>query len=211
MTKDQLIYEPLLRLSGGVLTDAISVRYGEAEIALVAAFNYVQLGNYWLENKAESEHAVNLMVFTPFDNVPVLYSATNRRYYSTLPAAVVTLPKARSLAITSQTGQTFIPLPEGDDMMQEYYAKYDKQIKYQLEGNLTVWYWGIEKYPLLTTVRPRYIASILDIPGTQEILLPANGEKDVLELMYAWLSGQKEMPKNYLEDGKDKGVQQSGN
>ena len=210
-TKDTLIYQALLRVSGGVLTDAVSVRYGEAETYLVAAVNYVQLGNYWLENKAEGEHAVNVMMFTPFDNVAILYSAVNQRYYSTLPAPVVTLPKGRSLAITSETGQTFIPLTLGDESMQEFYGKFDKNIKYQLEGNLTVWYWNIEQYPLLIAngkVRPRYIASVASIPGTQEILLPANGEKDVLDLMYSWLMGERMAPKNYTEDGKDKIQQQ---
>lgn len=207
-TKDEIVAEVLLRLNGGVSTPNSSVKRGDLETYLVAAVNYSQLGTYWVEGKAEGEHAVNLMMMTPFDNVPILYSLVNQRYYSDLPAAVVTLPKGRSLNITTECGKTLIPLPLGDEAMQEYYGKYDTQIKYQLEGNQKVWYYGLSIYPLIKVVRPRYIASVADLPGSAEILLSADGEKTVLDLMFAWASGEKAAPKNYTEDGKDRVIQQ---
>ena len=206
MSIDEILYEALLRVSGGVLTDASSVRYGEAKSYLVAAVNYVQLGNYWLEGKAEGEHAVNLMMMTPFDNVAIEYSTTRQRSFAILPTPVITLPKGRSLNITTEGGKTLIPLAMGDEAMQEFYGEHSKQIYYQLEGNTTVWFWGLENNPFLAFIRPRYIADISAMLGTTELLLPANGEKDVLDLLFSWLSGEKAAPKNYVEDGKDKSM-----
>ena len=202
-TKDEILYEALLRISGGKYTDDVSVRYGEAEVYLASAVNYVQLGNYWIEGKAEQEHAVNPMMLSAFDNVPILYSTIRKRYYVTLPARVVPLPKGRSLSITTECGKTFIPLVPGDEEMQQYYADFDDNIKYLPEGTVTVWLYGMDKYPLIKYCRPRYIVNVRDLPGTAEILLPANGEKDVLDLMVGWLGNERIAPKDYSETGKD--------
>lgn len=204
MTKAEIIYEALIRVNGGVVTPNMSTRYGEAESYLAAAFNFVQFGTYWIEGKAEGEHAINPLCLTPFNNVAILYSTERQRFYATLPAPVVSLPKGRALEISTQFGQRMIPLVQGDDAMQEYYSKYDKQLKYQLEGASTVWLYGIENNPLLKFIRPKYIARIADLPDDAEILLAADGEKTVLDLLASWLSGEKAVPKQYTEDGKDK-------
>lgn len=203
ISKKSIIYEALLAVNGGVVTPNMSTRYGEAEEFLSYAFNYSQLGTYWVENKAEMEHSINPLCLTPFDNVSILYSTTRQRYYSTLPAPVVPLSKGRALEISTQFGQRLIPLVQGDDAMQEFYSKYDTQLKYQLEGNSTVWYWGMEKYPLLKYVRPKYIAQITDLSDDTEILLSADGHKVVLDLMIGFLTGERKMPKQYTENGKD--------
>jgi hypothetical protein len=203
VTKASIIYQALLAVNGGVVTPNMSTRYGEAEEYFAYAFNYAQLGTYWAENKAEMEHTINPLVLTPFDNVAVLYSSIRQRYYSTLPAPVVALPKGRSLEISDQNGKRLIPLTQGDDAMQEYYHDYDSQLKYQLEGSSTVWFYGMDKRPLLKYIRPKYIASVYDLPDTAEILLSADGYNTVTGLMVAFLKGERAMPKQYAETGKD--------
>ena len=202
-TKDAIVGQIFLRLSGGVVTTNSSVKWGDIDYYLSAAFNYVQLGTYWVENKAEMEHTINPLCLIPFDNVPILFNSVRQRYYATLPAPVVALPKGRALEISTEGGQRLIPLTQGQDAMQEYYGKNSQQIKYQLEGTTTVWFYGMENNPLLAFIRPKYIASIGDIPGDSEVLLAADGLKNILDLTYAWMSGEKQMPKQYAETGKD--------
>lgn len=204
MTKNELIFQVLLAISGGEYTEDISVRYGEAEVALAAAVNYVQLGNYWLENKAEREKVVNPMVLVPFDNIPILFSTVRQRHYITLPARVIPLPKGRSLSITTEYGDTFIPMSQGDDALFSHYEDFTDQVFFLSEGTTTVWLYGMENKPLLKYCRPKYPVNVLDLPGTAEILLPANGDNDVMTLMKGWLTGERAMPKQYTEDGLDK-------
>jgi hypothetical protein len=203
-TKDTIIFQALLRVNGGVLTSDSSTRYGEAEVYLAAAFNYIQIGNYWLENKAEETHAINPFMLTPFNNIAIQTDTLTGRKYSDLPSKIIFLSKGRSLEISTQSGKRLIPLTQGDESLQEYYGKYSNQIKYQIEGPQRVYYYGMEKYPLLnTTVRAKYIVQIMDLPGDAEILLPADGEVKVLDMMFQWLSGEKQMPKDYVLNGKD--------
>jgi hypothetical protein len=203
ITKDSVIYEALLAVNGGVVTPNMSTRYGEAEEFLAYAFNYAQLGTYWVEGKAEMEHVINPQVLTPFDNLPIQYDATRQRYYGLLPAPVVPLSKGRALEISTESGKRFIPLTQGDDAMQEYYEKYDKQLKYQIEGNSKVWFWGLKNSPLLKYFRAKYIVQVADLPGDAPILLAADGYKVVLDLLIAFLTGERKMPKQYAETGKD--------
>lgn len=208
MQKSEIIYESLLRVNGGVVTPNMSTRYGEAETYLAAAFNFAQLGTYWVEGKQEGEHTINPSCLLSFDNILIEYSSIRQQSFATLPTPVVALSKGRELEINTQFGQRMIPLTQGDNAIQEYYSKYDKQIKYQLEGTTIVWLWGIENNPLLKYIRPKYIASIADLADDAEILLAADGYKIVLDLLYSWLSGERAAPKQYQEDGKDKLMQQ---
>lgn len=202
-TKSSMIYEALLAANGGVVTPNMSTRYGDAEEYFAYAFNYAQLGTYWVEGKAEAEHTINPHVLTPFDNVQILYSTVRQRSYLTLPAPMVPLSKGRELEISTESGERLIPLTQGDDAMQEFYAQYDDKLKYQIEGNLTVWLWGTENRPLLQFLRPKYIVQVTDLTDTAEILLSADGYKTVMDLMVAFLTGERKMPKQYAETGKD--------
>lgn len=203
ITKSSIVYEALLAVNGGVVTPNMSTRYGEAEEYFAYAFNYAQLGTYWVEGKAETEHVINPLVLTPFDNIPILYNSTRQRYYSTLPAAIVPLSKGRALKVTTESGELIIPLVQGDDVMQEFYEGYDKKLKYQVEGNKTIWYWGMQHRPLLKYVRPVYVVQVTDLPDDAEILLAADGYKTVVDLMVSFLTGERKMPKQYAETGKD--------
>ena len=206
ITKDHLIYEVLLRVNSGFLTDDAVTDYGEAEVYFAAAYNYVQLGNYWIEGKAEMQHTINPLLLTAYDNISIQYSTIRRKYYATLPSPVVSLPKGRALEVSDQSGKRMIPLTQGEDSMQEYYGDYSQQIKYQLEGNKTIWFYGLEENnPLLKYIRPKYITNVYGLPGDAEILLPADGEVKLMELMYQWISGQKEMPKQYAQSSMNGG------
>lgn len=203
ITKASIIWEALLAVNGGVVTPNMSTRYGEAEEYFSYAFNYAQLGTYWVEGKAEMEHVINPLVLTPFDNVPILYSTIRQQSYVTLPAPVVPLSKGRALEISTESGERLIPLVQGDDAMQEFYSKYDTKIKYQIEGNKTVWLWGLQNNPFLKFVRPKYIAQVTDLPDDAEILLSADGYKTVVEIIGAFLKGERAAPRQYAETGKD--------
>ncbi len=199
-TKAELIGEVLLRLSGGVLTSDQSVRWPEAEVYLAMAVNYVQTLNYWNETKAEGERTVNPTLLQSFDDIDVLYSTDRQQSYSDLPKRVLSLPKGRALQLNTKCGKRIIPLGEGDDATEQYYKCFKSVISYQLEGQ-KVWYYGMSR--LVEGVRGKYLVHVNDLADDDEVLLPSDGDAKVLDMMYGWLSGEKEAPKDYLVDAKD--------
>lgn len=200
-SKAEFVYQALLAANGGVLTPDSAAKYGEAEVFFAMAANYVQIGNYWTEKKEDGGHPVNGMLFSVFDNIPISVDASTKMSYSDLPARVVILPKGRGLRMTTELGQIIIPLPQGDEVMMEYYCGFDGVLRYQLVGQ-RVWYYNIDKFPLLSSVRASFIADVASLADTAVISLPADGEAKVFELMVGWLTGEIQKPKDYVENGK---------
>lgn len=199
-TKAELIGQVLLRLSGGVLTSDQSVRWPEAETYLAMAVNYVQTGNYWQESKAEGEPTVNPLLLQAFDNIPVNYSDDRSQMYSDLPKRVLTLPKGRALQMNTKCGKRIIPLGQGDDATEQYYKCFKSVISYQIEGQ-RIWFFGMNR--LVEEVRGKYIVHVNELNDDDEVLLPSDGDVKVTQLMWEWLSGEKEAPKDYKVDAKD--------
>lgn len=199
-TKAELISQSLLALNGGVQTPDSTLRWGECETYLAMSVNYIQTGNYWLEIRAESEHTINPLLLTTFNDVPILYSTDNLRYYSDLPQNVITLPKGRALEITTMCGKKCYPLAQGDEDLERFYGKYKSVISYQLEGQKRVWFYGNLK--LITGIRPKYIVSVHDLDDTDEIVLPSDGYVKVVQMMVEFLSGERKAEKDYDQDAK---------
>lgn len=199
-TKAELIYEALLAVNGGVLTPEATTRYGECEVYLAMAVNYVQTGNYWMESKSEGEKTINPLLLTTFDNIPIQYSDDHRRYYADLTKNVITLPKGRALEITTMCGKKCFPLGQGDDALEQYYGPYKTGISYQLEGPKRVWLYNLPK--LVTAIRPKYIVHVNDLEDTDEIILPSDGYVKVVEMMTNFLKGEKMENKDYTLNAK---------
>lgn len=201
MKKAEFIGQALLRLTGGVLTSDNAVRWPEAETYLALAVNYVQTGNYWAESKAEGESTVNPLLVQAFDNVAVEFSDYRNQKYADLPLRILSLPKGRGLELYTQCGVKLIPLTKGDDAMGKYYDCFKTVVNYQPEGN-RVWF-GKNFPPLVEAIRGKGLIHVSSLGDDDEVLLPSDGDVKVLDLMYAWLSGEKEAPKDYKVDAKD--------
>lgn len=199
-TKNELISQALLEIAGGSVTPDLTVRWGECETYLAMAVNYVQTGNYWLEKRDEGEKTINPLLLTTFDNVTIFYSDDHSRYYADLPKDVITLPKGRALEITTMCGKKCFPLSQGDDALEQYYGKYKTVISYQLEGPRRVWLYNKPK--LVSALRPKYIVAVHDLDDNDEIILPSDGYVKVIEMMTAFLRGEKTENKDYTEDQK---------
>lgn len=200
-TKAELIGQSLLRIAGGILTPDISVRWGEAETYLAMAVNYVHTGNYWLETKLEGEKTINPLLQTAFENIPILFSAPHKRYYSDLPKRVITISKGRALQMSTMCGRKCFPLQQSDEDLERFYGKYKTNISYQLEGVSRVWWYNLP--PLIQFARSRQIVHVSDLNDGDEVLLPSDGDTKVVELMVGFLSGQEKEQKDTKEDGKD--------
>jgi len=199
MTKEEIIGLALLEAGGGVYTTDSSARWPEAEGYLVAAVNFVMLGNYRLESRDEGERTVNPLLMQSFD-MDVSFSNDRKQMYGDMEKRALVLPKARSIQVFTKCKRICIPMSQGDEALQEYYCGFSDQIKYYPEGQ-KLWFWNMP--PLVEGVRVRMMVQVNDIADTDEVLLPSDGDAKVLELMVGWLTGEKQKPDDTIVDGKD--------
>lgn len=201
LTKAQLIGRVILRVTGGEPTTDSSLKWGELETDLAMAVNYVMVGQYWAENRSEGGHNINPLLYTVFENIPILTDATTGRKYFTLPKNLITLPKARALEVNTMCGKMCFPLTQGDNALEEYYGKLKKSISYFPEGQLKVWLYNVPA--LVKAIRTKQWVHIVDLLDTDLVVLPSDGDSKVVELMVGWATGEVERPKDYTQDTKD--------
>lgn len=200
LTKAEIIGRVLLRLDGGEPTTDSALKWGELETDLAMAVNYVMVGQYWAENKAEGGHNINPLLYTVFENIPIQTDALTGRKYFTLPKNLITLPKARALEVNTMSGKICFPLTQGDDALEQFYGPLKKNISYLPEGQLRVWLYNVP--PLISAVRTKQWVHVGDLNDTDLIILPSDGDTKVVELMVGWSTGEVERPKDYTQDTK---------
>lgn len=201
MTKGQLIGQILLKVEGGVPSTDSSVKWGECETYLAMAVNYVMTGQYWAENRSEGGHNINPLLYTVFENITISQDTLTSRYYFTLPKSLITLPKGRALEVMTMCGKTCFPLTQGDDALEQYYGKFKKSISYLIEGQTKVWLYN--KPALVNAVRTKQWVHVGDLLDTDLVILPSDGDLKVVDLAVSWMTGERQMPKDYKEDTKD--------
>lgn len=200
-TKAELISQALIRIEGGVPTTDSVVKWGECETYLAYSVNYVMTGQYWAENKAEGGHNVNPLLYTVFENIPIQQDATTQRYYFTLPKKLITLPKARALEVNTMCGKMCFPLTQGDNALEQYYGCLKKSISYYPEGQTKVWLYNVPA--LVKQVRTKQWVHVGDLDDNDEVILPSDGDVKVVDMMVSFLTGERQMPKDYTQDTKD--------
>ena len=200
LTKAEIISRVILRTTGGHPTTDSPLRWGELETDLVMAVNYVMLGQYWAENKAEYGHTINPLLYTVFENIDIQQDTDTKRYYFNLVKPIITVPKGRSLEVLSVCGKTFFPLTQGDEALEEYYGKLKNTTSYQIEGQTRIWLYN--KPPLIDAVRTKQWVHIGDMADTDLIILPSDGDAKVVDMMVQWSLGEVERPRDYTQDTK---------
>jgi hypothetical protein len=199
-TKAELISQALLKLSGGQPTSDMDVRWGEAETYLAYAVNYVMTGSYWADSANEGEKTLNPMLLLPF-NVPVQYDTERYQKYSTLPKRAITLSKGRAIQVSLLNGRLCIPVTQGNSGLQQYYKCYKSEPSYEVESPTRINWHVIDA--IIDTVRVRCMVHVQDLDDDDEVVLPSDGDTKVVDLMVQFLLGQKQLPKDNIEDGKD--------
>lgn len=203
MTVEEIKGQVLLKITGGEPSSDSSVWLSDIDTLIAPAVNYVQTKQYFIDRQSEEEkHLIQhfmLQVYT----VSITEDTTRKRKKFTLPKTPLSLPNGRALQFVGDVrGRGWIPLAQGAEDMQEYYGKFKKNVtSYRPEG-LTVYLWNVG--PLVTQALVKMLVSVKDLSDTDEVMLPSGGELEVINLIYEWISGQREIPKDSIIDQKDK-------
>lgn len=200
-TKAELITQVLLRVEGGIPSTGSSVRWGECETYLAMAVNYVMTGQYWAENRSEGGHNINPLLYTVFENIAISQDATTQRYYFTLPKNLITLPKGRALEVNTMCGKMCYPLNQGDNALEQFYGGMIPSMGYLIEGQTKVWLYN--KPALVKAIRTKQWVHVGDLLDTDLVILPSDGDTKVVDLCVQFMLGERQTPKDYIEDSKD--------
>lgn len=203
MTKEQILGQVLLKISGGEPSSDTSTWLSDIESLLCPAVNYVQLKTYYIDRQSEEERHLIQQFMLQVYTVSITEDTTRKRKKFTLPKTPLSLPNGRALQFVGDVrGRGWIPLAQGAEDMQEHYAKFKKNVtSYRPEG-LTVYLWNVG--PLVTQALVKMLVNVNTLADTDEVLLPSGGELEVINLIYEWISGQRAMPKDLVIDQKDK-------
>lgn len=203
MTVEEIKGQVLLKLTGGEPSSDSSVWLSDIDSLLAPAVNYVQTKQYFVDRQSEEDKHLIQQFMLQVYTVSITDDTTRGRKKFTLPKTPLSLPNGRALQFVGDIkGRGWIPLSQGAEDLQEYYGKFKKNVtSYRPEG-LTVYLWNIG--PLVTQALVKMLVNVKDLTDSEEVLLPSGGELEVITLIYEWISGQRQMPKDTIIDQKDK-------
>lgn len=203
MTVEEIKGQILLKITGGEPSSDSSVWLSDIDTLIAPAVNYVQTKQYFIDRQSEEDRHLIQQFMLQVYTVSITEDTTRKRKKFTLPKTPLSLPNGRALQFVGDVrGRGWIPLAQGAEDMQEYYEKFKKNVtSYRPEG-LTVYLWNVG--PLVTQALVKMLVSVKDLADTDEVMLPSGGELEVINLIYEWISGQREIPKDSIIDQKDK-------
>lgn len=205
MTKGELKGAVYLKLESEPSSDT-SVWFDDIDILIAPAINYVTVKQYFIEKRDEGERYIQHFMLQTYGGnleIPIEFDEIRQRKYILLPKTPLSLPNGRALQFVGDVrGRGWIPLAQGDEDMQEYYAKFKKDItSYRPEG-LKAYLWNVG--PLVTHAMVKMLVNATSLSDNDELILPSGSEIEVITLIYEWMSGQRETPKDLIIDHSDK-------
>jgi hypothetical protein len=200
-TKSELISQSLIKLGGGIVTSDMSVRWGEAESYLAYCVNYVMSGTYWADSKNEGEKTINPMLLMRYPMQVLTDENRADQLYSLFPVRAISLSKGRSIEVRLINGRICIPVTVGNSGLQGYYARFKSEPSYEVESRIRINWHNID--PLIQQVIAGIVVHVEDLDDDDEVLLPSEADLQVVDMMVQFLSGEKQLPKDKVQDGAD--------
>lgn len=203
MQKGVFVDLVLIRANGGILNDEAAIKRADVQAYLPAAINYVLTAQYWTNIKGEGNRDFSGTFYGYYPNITLLTDATkNNRKYFVLPKGVVPMVANQGIrSVTDGCEKTYKPIPDGSASSINYYTKIFKNTGfYRLEGK-NVYLYGIN--PLQTKINVTLIVRAEDLADTDELPIPAGLEDTALEMALAFVTGQRQIPADTINNKKD--------
>lgn len=203
MTKEEIIGQALLKISGGEPNDETSVWISELESYLPAAVNKVMLGSYDVNKKQSTLSGINPLFLQVYDNIPVTFDSVKKRHFITLSKPVVSFPDTDGLQyVGTVSGKPFNKFNPDNGTIAAFYWKINDEVtSYSIEGQKVYLY---NHKTLNTPLMVKQVVHVSSLNDTDEVLLPSGQEIEVIDLLVKFFSEQRAIPKDTLIDGGDK-------
>lgn len=201
MTKAELVSQAYLRITNGYPNTDLSTWYDDVDLLLAPAVNFVLTKQYFIEKADEGSRIIQPLLLQTY-TADVGYDDELGLYKIVLPKKPIALPNGRGITfIGTFKGQSYIPIGQNGGSMQKYYCKHKKgQGSYELVGMEAL----LHNHNVLNKkLKVRQLVDASELNDDDEIMLPSGSEFEVMDLMIDFFLGQRELPKDYLNTGKE--------
>jgi len=190
----------LLRVTGGQPSTDNSVMLVDIKAMLPAAANYAMDKTYNLNLQSEGDRDIQGAFYAQYDDVPILRDA--KIPYIELVTGVVPLKVGAGIRfVYDDCGGQYAPLADADMNTIKYYGNQLTDMKWYRQIGRKLELWGVN--PIADKLNYQSIKRIEDLADSDELPLQAGAEKDVLDILVDWFTGQRKMPYDNLINTKD--------
>jgi len=200
-TKEEMIEQVLLRVSGGKPTNELDIRHEDIGQYLPAAINYAMKKEYFINRQSGYSELPDDFIAT---YTKTLKQDTTRDLKYVDTPSILSLPKNRGIKTISpmQGDIQFIETTVSARLHDTYYAKHMAGIaRYWIEGSKI--YFLNQSLDAGDSVLIAGIASADDIKDTDQVPVPAGMEAEVIDLLTQFFTGQRTLPSDDISDDSD--------
>lgn len=200
MTVGQFIELVYLRVTGGEPSTDNSVMLVDIRAMLPAAANYAMDKAYNINLRDEGDRDVPSEFYGQYDDVAIV--RTGKVPYVTLVKGVVPLKIGAGIRfVYDDCGGQYSPLSDADMSTINYYGKQMDGMKFFRRIGLKLNLYGVN--PLAQVLNYQAITRIEELIDTDELPIQGGYEKDVLDILVQWFTGQRQMPYDNIINAKD--------
>lgn len=191
MTKGELIGTVLLRASGGRPTTDMDVREYDVRTLLAPAINYALDATYNINIKTEGDRDFPTEFYGVFEDV--VLDRSGKLPFFTLEKGTVPLKgNAGIRSVYDDCDNFYAPLTDSDMATIKHWSGIATGTKWYRRKGMNVELRNVN--PLVKTINYQAITDINEIEDTDELPIQAGQEPLVMDLLFQWIMGQKEVP-----------------
>lgn len=215
MTKRQIADLVLANAGGGIPTEDLSVRMAEVIRLVAPAINYVTIADYRINrrmNQSDStamDRTADLSYFIGTYDLDVLKDSSRRLYYSPVAQGVADVPSLAAIETILPKGASevgFSMIRSHVELIGVEEAILGTQVFAWIEkvnGEDRIYYKNLSPLVKKNGVVARMATNIQSVEIDEELPVPDHVIMDALQLLRDWFTGQRQMPEELVNNGKD--------
>jgi hypothetical protein len=202
MTKGEIIDTVLIRINGGVLNSESAVWRVDLEAYIPAAVNYalVAMENIQIKDEGDREMPGD---FVACYELPIQYNEDRRVDFVALTVAPIAFRSNRGIRlIIDNCNHTYAPMREtGVSGINKILKYLGHKGLYWYQGNNDIFIYNKPK--LANRLFVYIIKNVKSYAMDDELPIPAGMEADVMNIMYEYFTGQRQVPADRKSDQRD--------
>lgn len=189
-----------IRVNGGKPSTDNSVIRADIRALVPAAVNYAMDASYNINVKSEGDRDLPSEFYGTYEDVAI--DRTGKKPSFTLIKGTVPLKGNQGVRFVSDDcGNYYAPLSDSDMATANHYSGIATGTKWYRRKGMKIELWNL--IPTAETINYQAITKISELTDADEVPIQAGQEPAVLDLLFGWISGQKQKPYDSKIDSRD--------